>query len=199
MKKLLTTLLSALLIVMAFGIGQEYYEYTRAQALVHVLASFEVGTTTATHAKAALIPFAKYSDDSQSGSAHMNSQGDSFTFNNKRFSALHLTKYKAVQIGVGYCSGFVSTKAFNFFQEPRLAATASEQVSLITGPHQITAQKDSRVQRYDYGPGLYRLSVSDDPNTPQNRRAKDWDINISCFFSLSSCNPYIILKSALSE
>ena len=171
-------------------LAESFIERFRAEELLNVLASVQIGVAQTSALENKLERFNRYrSSNGLSGGRSY----DQFMFRNLGFALFHLAPAKNLWIQIDFDKGLVVAKAVHFAEEPHRGAFVIEEADTGRLPSSSNppASAARRIEeRGTFVKPNYMLSVRDNDSVPESRRRKDWVIDLTCMTRPGPCGGF---------
>ena len=183
----LFAILLALIAIGAVWLAAAFFEYVHernlAQAAIHAVGNLQVGDSTQGDAEIALSPYAKY----RVGGLHNAIQ---LAFVNRRWLEPVRSPSQWVYLTVEFTNGIVSSRSFQFLEQPRRRASISQHIRL---PAPVLRLGESLTHRKigsagDPASPYFVTDIREDLQVPGEQRSRDWQVNLDCFKFLGPCS-----------
>ena len=171
-------------------LAESFIERRRAEELLNVLASVQIGAAQTSALEDSLEKFKRYR--SSIGSSGGRSY-DQFMFRNYGFALFHLDPAKDIWIQVDFENGVVVAKAAHFAEEPHRGAFVMEEADTghpTSSNYPLESTPRKVMERGTFRDANYMLSVRDSISVPADQRRIDWMIDVTCMTELGSCGDF---------
>jgi|WetSurMetagenome_2_1015567.scaffolds.fasta_scaffold375495_1 hypothetical protein len=178
-----TGLLVATSVALAYA--DAWHQRSRAERLLSVLSTIQVGRSTESDVATSTAALAGYARR-QVNSGHLGVTSElEFTFQNHLMALLHFSPPKYLYVGLEFKDGVVTSKSLNFYQAPRFGVIVQE---VNAGANSDSKKLNAReLHINNYGQNMTVIEIRDDTSVPQVRRQLDWQIDLSCMTEMSAC------------
>jgi len=171
-------------------LAESFIERRRAEELLNVLASVQIGAAQTPALVDKLEGFKRYRSPNDSSDGRSN---DQFMFGNYGFALFHLAPAKYIWIQINYKKGTVVAKAAHFAEAPNRGAFVMEEADTGHPPsssYPLESNPRKVMQRGTFRDANYMLSVRDSISVPADQRRIDWMIDVTCMTELGSCGDF---------
>jgi len=197
------TVLGALLLVLALGVGvaESFYERSQAEKLIEVLSNIDLVYTTQNQAVDLTKRFSRYKSAREYVTRGAATEYDHFDFENRFFSILHLAPRKNLWIMIGYKNGLVAEKFVQYYEEPHCSGVVSETLRKVGFDDPLLSKRING--RYFYvGASVpnsdFIMKVDDNESVSLVRRRLDWQIDLHCLTAMGGCrDPRRVFRGAM--
>jgi hypothetical protein len=180
-----------MVLIGACCLGESFVERLRAEELLRLLATVDVGTAPNPALIMELEKFKGYrsSKGSQRGRSY-----DQFVFQNRGFALLALAPAKILSIQIDFKGGIVIEKSAHFAEAPNRGAMVTEETDIDNSQisnAQVPPPDPRQVEeRGVFTEPTYMLIVRDSVVVPEDRRQMDWMLDISCMTRPGLCGDF---------
>lgn len=179
-------LLYGLVAVALIWVAAAYFEYRHernlAKAAISTIADIQVGHSTQSEAQVLLSPYARFQMHGPDNSIQL-------AFVNRRWLEPIGSPSQWIYITVEFSDGIVSSRSFQFLDQPRRRAAITQHI-LLSAPVQtlrgaITHRKISSAG--DPASPYFVTDIHEDLQVPEEQRSRDWQFDLDCFRFMTSC------------
>ena len=181
--KLLYGLIAVALIWVAAAFFEYRHERNLAKATIRTVADIRVGYTTQAQAEDLLSPYEKFRVKGPDNAIQL-------AFVNRRWLEPLHSPSQWIYITVEFTDGLVSSRSFQFLDQPRRRAAITQRILLsptvlsLRGAithHKIVASAGDPASPY------FVTDIREDLQLPEEQRSRDWQFNLDCFRFMTSC------------
>lgn len=180
--KVLVTLIVVGVIWVAVAFFQYLHERNVAQAAARTVGQLKVGYSTQAETAIMLSPYARFRVPGPDNAIEL-------AFVNRRWLEPVRSPTQWIYIRVEFSDGLVSSRSFQFLDQPRRRASIRQQVLLsaerlhLPGPmsHRLIGSAGDPASPY------FVTDIREDLQVPEELRSRDWQFDLDCFRFLTSC------------
>ena len=188
-RTLLSTLLTFLLVLIALAaiwLAVAFFEYRHerniASAAIRTFGDIRVGESTQNEAEMMLKPYEKF----QVPGLH---KGIQLAFVNRRWLEPLRSPSQWIYLTVEFTDGTVSSRSFQFLEQPRRRASITQHVLLSAEKLHLNGFMGHRKigSAGDPASPYFVTDIREDLQVPGEQRSRDWQFNLDCFKFMTSC------------
>ena len=178
--------LFVLIAVCALWLAAAFFEYRHernlANAAIRTVGDIQVGHSTQAQAEVMLSPYAKFQVKGLNNAIQL-------AFVNRRWLEPVRSPSQWIWITVEFSGGIVSSRSFQFFDQPRRRATITQRVLLSAEMLHLGGFISHRKigSAGDPASPYFVTDVREDLQVPDEQRSRDWQFDLQCFRFLTSC------------
>jgi hypothetical protein len=182
----LLKVLFALFAICVIWLGAAFFEYLHernlAQAAIRTVGDIQVGYSTQGQTELMLAPYAKFQ-------VHGLQNGIELAFVNRRWLEPLRSPTQWIYITVEFSDGIVSSRSFQFLDQPRRSASISQRVLLSAEMLHLGGSASHRKigSAGDPASPYFVTDIREDLEVPPEQRSRDWQFDLQCFRFLTSC------------
>ena len=182
----LLKLLLVLIAVAAIWLAVAFFEYRHerniANAAIRTFGDIRVGESTQNEAEMMLRPYAKF----QVPGLH---KGIQLAFVNRRWLEPLRSPSQWIYLSVEFTDGTVSSRSFQFLEQPRRRASITQHVLLSAEKLHLNGFIGHRKigSAGDPASPYFVTDIREDLQVPGEQRSRDWQFNLDCFKFMTSC------------
>jgi len=182
----LLRILSVLIALCAAWLVVAFFEYRHersiAKAAINTVGELQVGYSTQGQAEVMLTPYAKFRVKGLE-------RGIQLAFVNRRWLEPLRSPTQWIYLTVEFRDGLVSSRTFQFLEQPRRRASISQHIRL---PAPVLRLGESLTHRKigstgDPASPYFVTDIREDLEVPDEQRSRDWKFNLDCFKFMTSC------------
>jgi hypothetical protein len=180
--KVLFALIALCVLWFAAAFFEYLYERNIAKAAISTVGNIQVGHSTQAQTELMLSPYAKFQVRG-SGSAI------ELAFVNRRWLRPLRSPTQWIYITVEFADGVVSSRSFQFLDQPRRRASITQRVLLSAEMLHLGGFISHRKIGIAGDPAspYFVTDVREDLQVPDEQRSRDWQFDLQCFRFVTSC------------
>jgi hypothetical protein len=158
------------------------YERNLANAAIRTVGDIRVGYSTQAQTELMLAPYAKFQVRSPGNAIQL-------AFVNRRWLQPLRQPTQWIYITVEFTDGVVSSRSFQFLDQPRRRASISQRVLLSADMLHLGGYMSHRKigSAGDPASPFFVTDVREDLQVPEALRSRDWQFDLQCFRFVTSC------------
>ena len=180
--KVLFSLIAIGVIWFAAAFFEYLYERNIAKAAIRTVGDIQVGHSTQAQTELLLSPYAKFR-------VHGVGSAIELAFVNRRWLQPVRSPSQWIYITVEFSDGVVSSRTFQFLDQPRRRASISQRVLLSAEmlhlggyiSHRKIGSAGDPVSPY------FVTDIREDLEVPEEQRSRDWQFDLQCFRFMTTC------------
>lgn len=180
--KVLVTLVVVGVIWVAVAFFQYLHERNVAQAAIRSVGELKVGYSTQAETELMLSRYARFR-------VHGSDNVIQLAFVNRRWLEPVRSPTQWIYITVEFTDGLVSSRSFQFLEQPRRRASISQHILLSAERLHLGRLTSHRLVGSAGNPAspYFVTDIREDLQVPEELRSRDWQFDLGCFKFLSSC------------
>lgn len=181
--KVLYALVAVCVIWFAVAFFEYLYERNLAKAAIRTVGELQVGDATQAQTELMLSPYAKFQVRGSGSSIQL-------AFVNRRWLQPLRSPSQWIYITVEFSDGLVSSRSFQFLDQPRRRASITQRVRLSAEMLHLGGYISHRKMFNSAGnpAGPYFITdLREDLEVPADQRSRDWQFDLDCFRFMTSC------------
>lgn len=179
-------LVFALIVVCAVWFATAFFEYLYerniAKAAIRTVGEIQVGYSTQALTELKLAPYAKFRVPGSDNAIEL-------AFVNRRWLQPLRSPTQWIYITVEFTDGVVSSRTFQFLDQPRRRASLSQHILLSAQMLHLGGYISHRKigSAGDPASPYFVTDVREDLQVPEALRSRDWQFDLDCFKFMTSC------------
>ena len=180
--KVLFALIAIGVIWFAAAFFEYLYERNIAKAAIRTVGELQVGYSTQGQAELMLSPYAKFRVPGLENAIQL-------AFVNRRWLEPVRSPSQWIYVTVEFSDGVVSSRSFQFLDQPRRRASISQRVRLSAEMLHLGGSTSHRKigSAGDPASPYFVTDIREDLQVPEDQRSRDWQFDLQCFRFLTSC------------
>jgi hypothetical protein len=180
--KVLFALIAICVVWFAAAFFEFLYERNLAKAAIRTVGDIQVGYSTQALTELKLAPYAKFRVPGSENSIEL-------AFVNRRWLEPVRSPTQWIYITVEFSDGVVSSRSFQFVDQPRRRATISQHILLSAEMLHLGGYISHRKigSAGDAASPYFVTDIHEDLQVPEAQRSLDWQFDLQCFRFLTSC------------
>ncbi len=158
------------------------YERNLAKAAIRTVGDIQVGYSTQALTEVKLAPYAKFRVPGPENAIQL-------AFVNRRWLQPLRSPTQWIYITVEFTDGLVSSRSFQFLDQPRRRASISQRIRLSADMLHLGEYMSHRKigTAGDPASPYFVTDIREDLQVPEEQRSRDWQFNLDCFRFMTSC------------
>jgi hypothetical protein len=180
--KVLFALIAVGVVWLAAAFFEYRYERNLAKAAIRTVGDIQVGYSTQALTELMLKPYAKFRVGGSDNAIQL-------AFVNRRWLQPLRSPTQWIYITVEFTDGVVSSRSFQFLDQPRRRASISQRVLLSADMLHLGGYMSHRKigSAGDPASPFFVTDVREDLQVPEALRSRDWQFDLQCFRFVTSC------------
>lgn len=182
----LFSLLLVLIAIAAVWFLAAFFQYRHernlAKAAIQTVGELQVGYTAQGQAEVMLTPYTKYRVQGLANAVEL-------AFVNRRWLEPFRSPSQWIYITVEFRDGTVSSRSFQFLDQPRRRAAITQRILLSAEKLHLGGTFGHRkiITAGDQSSPYFVTDIREDLEVPDEQRSRDWQFNLDCFKFMTSC------------
>jgi hypothetical protein len=158
------------------------YERNLAKAAIRTVGDVKVGYSTQAQTELMLTPYAKFREPGLENTIQL-------AFVNRRWLEPVRPPSQWIYLTIEFTDGIVSSRSFQFLDQPRRRASLSQRVLLSAQKLHLGGHMSHREigSAGDPASPYFVTDIREDLQVPDEQRSRDWQFDLQCFRFMTSC------------
>lgn len=174
-----------LLVVLAWSSAR--YNESQAEQLIQIIGKEQLGKAQESGLSDQLGHFLRYRADSDLCASGGVRTCDTYVFENRVPSFLHLSPKESIDVSLSYRGGVLVERHLLIEGDPRWGGSVIQGVKPFGFTALLRASEDRQVSGNNLEGGSSIVKVVDASSLPREQLERDWTFDLSCFGTLAGC------------